>query len=490
MKKVLIFLASIVASLCGFNIISNASSQEIMPIYSNNELKTCLGKSINVINAKNYGDIANSDVLDFDYYNSLEVCDNKYYKSSNTHYVSGKSVEEVVFNINAEYSHDLNVSGIKYKGFTLGAQRYLSITNDFDYSTYYSRSFVEFVGEVNQGKYYIPNGLTKQDEIKEHLSANFKSSLIKLKNGQMNYDRFFSSFGTHLITSYVYGDRLYLDSYCVSNEKYINNTFAVDFYTNAKASFGSINGSTTASLDFKTSYSLSEDNSKYSCGITCASGKTLAVDSNAITEWVEYVNSNKFNDTIVEYSNDSFVPIWELLPDDSPISAIEMEKEFIKYANYNIKSYDNNCKYNFISKTYSVERLGNYPVNDKDRFTYTEGIVLSSEYCLDVIKKAFDIVVLNISFDARLYDKGYQLFYLYNESDANNKKYSNFLYEYINESGSKTLGLTKEYQHFSFVIEIETSRLTGSTLALVWRAHGNGSDKWVNNNLRINISFK
>ena len=483
MKKIFIFLSSLVTSLCVFNIISNASSQEIMPIYSNGELKTCLGKSINVITAKNYGDIAGSNILSDEYYNSIMVCNNTYNKSFNSRYISGNTTEEVLYNINLDYSYDMNLSGFQYKGFTLGAKSRFVVDNNFEYSTYCSRSFVEFVGEINKGELYIPNGNTNQDEFKQHLSTNFTSALLKLKNGQMTYDKFFSTFGTHLITRYTFGDRLYLDTYCVSNEKYINNKFALDFYSNANASFLNLNGSTSNKLDFKAEYNLDETMSEYSCKITCASGKPLIADSSAIREWVQYVDVNDFYDTIVDYSNDCFVPIWEVLPDDSPISSLRMQIEFNNYQKKYTTSYDSSSGSNINVKS-KHESLGGNTIEDKDRFNYVTYFDICTIYSLEIIKKFYSYMVLTITIQAKRIDDGNQLFYIYNKSQAKNKQHSMYIYE------SPLLKLTKNLTTHTFIAEIKTDYLKESELALVWRAYGNGSDDWKFENGDLCISFK
>ena len=453
-----------------------------MPIYSNGELKTCLGKSINVITAKNYGDIAGSNILSDEYYNSIMVCNNTYNKSFNSRYISGNTTEEVLYNINLDYSYDMNLSGFQYKGFTLGAKSRFVVDNNFEYSTYCSRSFVEFVGEINKGELYIPNGNTNQDEFKQHLSTNFTSALLKLKNGQMTYDKFFSTFGTHLITRYTFGDRLYLDTYCVSNEKYINNKFALDFYSNANASFLNLNGSTSNKLDFKAEYNLDETMSEYSCKITCASGKPLIADSSAIREWVQYVDVNDFYDTIVDYSNDCFVPIWEVLPEDSPISSLRMQIEFNNYRKKYCTSYEEGS-YKFNVESYD-HSLGGRTIKDKDRFNYINEFNVCEKYGFNVVKNAFDYIVLTITIQAKRIDDGNQLFYIYNKQEAINKKHEMYLYE------SELLKLTTNEKEYTYVIELPTDYLTNNELAIVWRAYGNGSDDWIYLNGNINISFK
>ena len=428
MKKLLFLFGCLVTSLFVFNIISKASpNDEIMPSYSNNELKSCLGKSIDVIQAKNYGDIANSSILDYEYYRSLEVCDNNYYKSSKSYYISSNSSEEVKYKINSNYSYDMNLSGYQYKGFTLGASTRFNIGCDIDYSKYVSRSFVEYVGEVNKGKLYLPYGYSNQDEFKEHLSNNFKSALTKLKNGQISYEYFFTCFGTHIITSYVYGDRLYLDSYCVSNEKMIDNRFAMDLAANADASFLNLSGSVHSNLDFNSNYKLKQNYSKFECKISCASGMLLSSSSDAIEGWVDHVNSNTFYDTIVEYCNDSFVPIWEVLPEDSPISSLRMQIEFNNYRKKYCTSYEEGS-YKFNVESYD-HSLGGRTIKDKDRFNYINEFNVCEKYGFNVVKNAFDYIVLTITIQAKRIDDGNQLFYIYNKQEAINKKHEKYLYE-------------------------------------------------------------
>lgn len=421
MKKILIFLASIATLLVCFNFAGKASNTFI-----NGEINTCLGKSINLIKAGHYGAYARSSILDNEYCESIEVSKSTFAKKAESYYVSGKTVEAVRVEIDAKYSYSSNLNGLEYKGFTFGASTKFDFMNGFDYSSYYSRSFVEYVGKIDQGIYYIPEGNVKQDEYSKHLSTAFINCLNKLKSGAMSYSKFFDAFGTHLITSYVYGDRLYLDSYVLSNEVIIDDSFAVNFSKSVDASFLDMNGSSGITAGLSSKLGIKKSNTIYDCKISCASGKlynpTFDNITDSIADWVNYANSTSFDDTIVEYLYDSFVPVWEVLPEDSPISPVEMQHEFEKYQNENSIKYSSESANDF-NNVYrdAFIRDDEKTIEDKDRFTYKEKFEISRKFSLEFIKAAFNIIEFEISFNAARINKGYHLFYLYNELDADKK---------------------------------------------------------------------
>lgn len=63
------------------------------------------------------------------------------------------------------------------------------------------------------------------------------------------------------------------------------------------------------------------------------------------------------------------------------------------------------------------------------------------------------------------------------------KKYNKYLYS------SKDLLLTEENCTKKFKFSINTSKLTSTSLYIVWRAYGDGKDTWVNSNVRINVKM-
>ncbi len=150
--------------------------------YTNANVQSCLGKTIDVVRAKNYSDFSTCNVLDEEYYNNLRVIRNNYYHYAGTEFYSGNSSEKVQYDINSTYSCSTSLDGVNVKGFTLGAKNRFTIGAGTSYKDYYSSSFVEVVGKYDQAKYYIPNALSplKKVEFSNHLTDDFVEALSQL----------------------------------------------------------------------------------------------------------------------------------------------------------------------------------------------------------------------------------------------------------------------------------------------------------------------
>ena len=306
-----------------------------------------------------------------------------------------------------------------FKGFTLGAKNRFTIANNFSYSNYYSRSFVEFVGQYDEAKYYIPNAATsiKKNEFKNNLSTNFIVSLNDLSSGELSYAEFFKAFGTHIITNYVAGDRIYCDGYMVSNETVISDKFASSFKQSLEVTFDNFSAGSEKSIDIEAEFDFSSDKSVYNFAISCASGKPYNASkfsdlSNNLEKWCNDLSNCQ--NTVVGYDFNNLIPIWEVLPTNSPISKTKMINEFFKYKNANEINYEfKDLEFNIeLPETKELIRKGKKTINDEDRFTYTDkNIVLDKTYGLDIIKDVYKKIEFTISFDAKRVDKGYQYVY-------------------------------------------------------------------------------
>ena len=458
--------------------------------FTNIEARTCLGKTIDVVGAKNYGDFAICDVLDKNYYNNLGITRNNYYHGFDSRFYSADSKEKILFQIDADYSQSTSVGGLNIKGFTLGAKNRYNIADSLAYSSYYSRSFVEFVGQYDEAKYYIPDAVssTKRNEFKNNLSTAFIESLDDLSRGELSYPSFFRAFGSHIVTNYISGDRIYCDGYMVSNETLISNKFETNFKTSMSATFTTLSANVDKSFDICSEYGISKNKSHYGFNISCASGIKYKVSSyselgDCLANWCQ--NVANCENTVVGYDFDNLVPIWDVLPNNSPISKAKMIEEFVKYKNANEINYafeDVKLDINLSSENKTI-RTDPRNIDDEDRFTYKEDFKLDDTYGIDIIKDAFSEIEFSISLDARRVDKGYQYVYLYNKSDADNKNYDKYLYE------SPNFNLSTKFTHYTVTFNVDTRYLVSHDLTIVWRAKGNGDDRWCNQNVILNINY-
>lgn len=97
--KILFFLVAIVIFSLSIGNKVKASS-----LIKNEDSPSALGKTINCVTAKSYGNVSTGYVLDRDYYDGLGYDVNDYDTKTECRYYTETSRENVKYNFNAEYS--------------------------------------------------------------------------------------------------------------------------------------------------------------------------------------------------------------------------------------------------------------------------------------------------------------------------------------------------------------------------------------------------
>ena len=491
MKKIKLILALCTILIISIFSVSNGYAKEL----TNNNKNTWLGKTINVITSEKYSDMAPSGVLDEEYYDNLKYMENKLSKYSKCNYYSGTSATTIRKKFNSDYQIECSLDGAQVYGFTLGANQRFSWEDTSIESTYAERSYLEFIGEVDIASFYIQNVYSKLSDFKNNLSENYLKELDMLANNEITYDQFFGTNGTHLIANYTIGDRLYCESCVATNEILLEESFTQNLYQSISAKYSDISSTVENKSTILNEYNLSEKETHISSASCCASGKVIFNNdgfriNESIEQWIDYVNDSNFesNATIVSYNQNGLIPIWEFLPENSPVSKDSMKSAYIDYARKNGITYDDsNSDYvygNIIGN--KTLRDAETKITDCDRFDNTiDTFSIDTKYGFDLIKSNYKQIDFVITFDVYRTNKGTRYVYLYNQSDINERKYNEYLAYSTDISSKKKKWLDNVTVSFSVPIE----QIDSLDFGLVWRASGFWSDKWKNRDIRVSYTL-
>ena len=153
----------------------------------------------------------------------------------------------------------------------------------------------------------------------EHLDPIFIKNLEKLRNNEddMNYERFFDIYGTHIITKGIYGGNTQI--FCVNrNWNDLINPSTCTMYTDA------IEQRKDISLFTDPNYMFSERK------IINKGGSALGLSFSQYDEWVKSLEGQE---TIISFTDDGVIPIWDILPEKYHDLKEQMKIEYEKYRN-------------------------------------------------------------------------------------------------------------------------------------------------------------
>ncbi len=494
MKRILTIITAVICIVSTLTVSLYASSPSFK---TNGEESSWLGSTINCVKAKKYDEIAPSSILSKSYWNNLQYTSNNS-KSSRCSYIDSTNYYSMKSKINESYKVNTSVDGIELYGFTFGADSKYSIAAGIESEKYASCSFVEFIGEVDYETLYIENIYSKMDEFAQNLSYDFINELVKVKNGQLSYDKFFETNGTHIICNYTLGDRYYCDSYVFTNEVELSETFSAELYNKMKGTYDSINGTNENIASLMENYNLTTNRTRKSASCYDLAGIVEPItgfDSieSSIRNWASNVtseNADKRYSTIVEYGQNGLIPIWECLPCDAPISSNELKNAFIDYAKAN------GLEYSDVTSTYQFSKIkhsdvgirsGEKTITDCDRFSnQIDYFEIDQKYGDALFRSKYDKVEFEFSFYCKKKSKGTRYLYLYKASDAykGSNRHSDYLDYTTNIECSKTYGALTKVK-----LSVYISSLDNYKFALVWRASGTSSDTWYNKDVKVTYTI-
>lgn len=482
MKKIYIGL-----TLCATAMLIPGLSARAQTDISN---ETKLGKTINAVEAESYGDISKYSVLSPDYYSKLEYISNYDKAASETNAINATSNTEIKRLFQRNYTIEAKADNIPIKLFTCSAREKFNLEASYLESNYVSTNYYEIYGKKAYCEYYIEDISYKYNQFKSNLSESFIRALDLFASDELSYEEFFKKYGTHLIGGYTVGNKVEIEAVISTNSTIIENEISTNIEADLKGEFGKSSAEATSNRSFYSKYNLEEKNTYMSLKAISDSCILPAVSSiENISQAYEYWNNNTniSTGTIVEYDDDSLVPIWDLLPDDSPVSSIEMKTKFIEYAEgkeYIITSSSEGHIFEDLTSSYT--RSNSKTITDCDRFSnYIDSFSLDTIYGVEVLKKKYDYLKFDISFKAEKKKFGDRYVYLYYGEDA---YVGSDMHKYSLASGSISCPISGIFYSRSKTFTVKCENLKSKNFALVWRATGYKSDKWYCKDVNVKIT--
>lgn len=380
----------------------------------------------------------------------------------------------------------------------------LAVKNQFDIKT-----------EIEQNKYasqyyynmtyknleYLVNMLENNDvsDYAANLSDEYKGYLNLLFRGAITPTAFFNKFGTHVIAKAQYGTKVELNYYVVSNYVDINQSISADIYNSLSASFlydEDISATVETNFSIRQivgdSYKYCHENlSIISFGEELESYDDISNFNNEYQQWRNEINENK-SYVMVDIPNDGLIPLWDLLPSYYSSKKTQfkvwledyMDDNEVNLSSFNFKdnlgdSYTSGITHSIRPQEKEIvyeDELSN--VYDKIDFFELE------DYSPAIMKKlGYKTVKINITFDAKEKNHGYQSVHLYSEYSKDheicNKEFelggTSLQDEYIEYSVEFTLNINELYLY--------------NEIYILYGNRGIFSDKWYNKNVTISFTY-
>ena len=263
-------------------------------------------------------------------------------------------------------SFGLSVGGDGY-GFSTSLSQTISNSVNFKVNKsttqYYNLAYQLIIDK----RRYIKNfddTVIRDKNILSSLAINKLNSILSITNEREKENaiwEFFNTFGTHIIKDALYGGKIEILFYLITNDENFDYEL-INSYKNSLNIGGGINGisasagiATEINSKIKESISSNKTLSKFNAklvggnsGVSMKSTSDMSEFYDACDDWIEEYNNRNEKNIMVALSNStSLCPIWELLPSEySEVKElmktvfktrlIEENNEFTKQFDYNI----------------------------------------------------------------------------------------------------------------------------------------------------------
>jgi len=333
--------------------------------------------------------------------------------------------------------------------------------------------------------------------------SDYLIGLKNLKEGNGNYtdyNKFFDTYGTHVITGGVYGGSfdafysVYSETEGFSANILSRMQMGIEAAYNQKNSFES-----SMVYDISGLTELNITNIRTTSGFHTKGGNTtyqnqLQSGLGYYTQWRNSVNRDTAK--LIGYTYNGLQPLWETLPLEYSGLAERMKTYFEKYAteNNNIQAGTLRDRDIIEGKDYvkgwSTIREEEKTITDSDRWHNPYDVadlttLFGYKFRTQTLKTyGYNKVKIEVNFDAkRVDDAEARLVFIYqNENMSENE--SNV--KLMEKSFSNING---QYQNYTFSTICPIEDLYQNKIVVRYRATGAWSDDWINKSVKIRLTF-
>ncbi len=482
MKKVLVFILVLVSTL-----IFGLKNVEA----STAEYECGVGYSTNLVHPRYEMFNPGAPILDKDYLDSLVLTKANIQTYSSLEYTSN-SIKEITEKISEDYNTKFGLnakyniySGKLYNNFALNVD-YINDAYNYQYFKIY---------DIMKYKYSItlPNSASFMYYYEDHFSSGYLNALERLSSRKMGYGDFFSTYGTHLITSAIYGGKIEAYFSVLSNKvmftESVKNTIENQISISASNITG-IGNSYNLSLAGKGNFTSSNHIS--ATNIVVKGGNFSGLTNSALSQWQQsltiYNDDNEIvedNTALITYSENGLLPLWDILPEEYGDLYDEMRREYNDYVVAEQNKVSKILYNNDLTYSSEVVEEGILTITDSGRFNQSRTCVdLQDEYCLDLnfLKKmGYQNVKLVFTCKIKEVWDGYQWFFIYLDSSET----SELLASYSTSIGDGEKIST--WTNVSFELNIDIDKLLSNEFVIRYGASGDYEDTWKLKELEMGI---
>ncbi len=462
-----------------------------------------LGKTVNIAKDRylNYDDINSSKVIfDTEWLNqrleSSDLIDNTN-QSSNSTIVSGTSIENITLDLGLNTKFETKIDGKAYDVLNATLKSEFNIVSIetikkykyqffYKYYGYYPRYYANLFKNVNESIYT------------ENLDKTYEGYLNLLFRGAITPQVFFDKYGTHVISSGVYGGRFDYTYYALNNQKAITTDMQIKAEQGITAAISNIvNGGVGNSFDFKSAIGYDklsvetkgEMNSRGGAPTTTTSLENFSTELN---KWLPSLT----NDTsaLIDIPSNGLIPLWELLPPQHADKKEIFKNKCKQYLNDNTNGFseygleldlgDKYCDNNFY-----IIREDEIKVDYNDAWKNNCDIVdlnFLTEYGFDLLKsEGYDKMKIEIQMDMREENHGYQYIYLFNNISDDT---TYLVAEEKHDLGHNELVKNPRLETIIFD-DISLSDFPSGCLYIKYGSSGIFQNDWFNKNLKVKITY-
>lgn len=487
MKKIFT-LVVVFLTLFLFTTNSKASSSNISDVYI---INNGLGRGVDVVKSK-YANpesiIVGSNIFNDSYLKSLTLDRNDITGNNYVSVQKGNSFQSYYDSKKSTYNAAIGVTSSTNKIFTGTIES--SFSNSISNKEYESLGQYYYTKDLitKNISVALPNYLDNLEMYQGNLTQKFLFFLDEISLNRKSYNDLFSTFGTHVIASAIFGGKISANYSVTSKETYYSSSIISSIENEISAG---IIGLELTSSDFKTSVNydnlkkISSKSTSINSYINSIGGNGFFSDTqgNYTEQYQDWKNSVKNNPKIIDYNPNGLLALWKLVPNSHSQHRQKMEDAFNNY----LSDYNKKLSYNMsITTNKQLIRATEYKITDAGRFKHDkkDNIYISScGYSYDqLIKLGVKNVALLVKFDAKEIDHGVQYVFLYDGPEKSSKLLGYHEFEH-GGSSKKT-----SYSSHEFIFNISLTDLT-SSYTIRYGASGFGSDDWKNKNLYVSYSF-
>ncbi|MBQ7340008.1 MAG: hypothetical protein IJW43_04050 [Clostridia bacterium] len=301
--------------------------------------QTGLGYSVDIVNATSYGDYKRGvSVLDSNKLNNATIYKDDLQSVSTTKSTSARSISELIEESSTTLQVDVGV-GVSVFGIFGGIDLGVKSSGSFKHSSYQNQYYQVLDQYIERYSLSLKDFAVKGKYL-SYLSDDYVEVLGELfeSQNQANFNQFFATYGTHIIGSAIFGGRLNAYVSAVTNKANISESKE----NSLKSSITFKGFATQTNIGFQASVAetlgASTEDVQTSFNASAYGGDTFGVAeiedfSTKYNSWLESFNDNDTTCSLINYSSNGLIPLWDLLPQEYSSMSESMEEAFLEYYN-------------------------------------------------------------------------------------------------------------------------------------------------------------